>query len=209
MREWSGDCGFPWHVLETELNSLVSGAFTPDAAGQLKVLGEDGDALGVDGAEVGVLEQANQVSLRGFLEGHEGGGLNAEVGLHLLGDLADQALEGELADEELGGLLVAADLAESHGARAEAVRLLDPRGGGGGGLHAGGLGGDVLAGSLAAGRLLGDLLGAGHDGYAVGQVRGWDTGREGRVRGSGAGVKWVTGFWDGRGRTPSPEKSTP
>ena len=38
-----------------------------------------------------------------------------EVGLEVLGDLADEALEGELADKELGGLLVLADLAESDG----------------------------------------------------------------------------------------------
>ena len=34
-----------------------------NAPGELDVLGHDGDALGVDGAQVGVLEQADQVSL--------------------------------------------------------------------------------------------------------------------------------------------------
>ena len=73
-----------------------------DAAGELDVLGHDGHTLGVDGAEVGVLEEADKVSLEA-LEGEDGGGLEAEVGLEVLGDLADEALEGELADEELGG----------------------------------------------------------------------------------------------------------
>ena len=33
-----------------------------DTAGQLDILGHDGDPLGVDGAEVGVLEESDQVS---------------------------------------------------------------------------------------------------------------------------------------------------
>ncbi|GMR31604.1 hypothetical protein PMAYCL1PPCAC_01808 [Pristionchus mayeri] len=86
-----------------------------DAAGELDVLGHDGHSLGVDGAQVGVLEESDEVSLGGLLEGHHGGRLEAEVGLEVLGDLADQTLEGELADEQLRGLLVATDLAESHG----------------------------------------------------------------------------------------------
>ena len=44
------------------------GTFTTDAAGQLDVLRHDGDTLGVDGAQVGVLEETNQVSLTGLLK---------------------------------------------------------------------------------------------------------------------------------------------
>ena len=87
------------------------GTLSTDAAGELDVLGHDGDALGVDGAEVGVLEEANEVGLGRLLEGEDGGGLEAEVGLEVLGDLTDEALEGGLADEEVGRLLVLADLA--------------------------------------------------------------------------------------------------
>ena len=72
----------------------------------MDVLGHDGDALGVDRAQVGVLEETNEVGLGRLLQGHDGGALEAEVGLEVLGDLADEALEGELADEQLGGLLV-------------------------------------------------------------------------------------------------------
>ena len=140
---------------------MRSGALTTDSAGELHVLGHDGDALGVDGAEVGVLEEANHVSLRGLLEGEDGGALETELGSVLRGDLADEALEGQLADEELGALLEAADLAESDGARSEAVGLLDA-GGGGVGLLGSSLVGDVLAGVLGAGVLAGSLLGAGH-----------------------------------------------
>jgi hypothetical protein len=39
------------------------GTLASDAAGELDVLGHDGDALGVDGAEVGVIEEADEVRL--------------------------------------------------------------------------------------------------------------------------------------------------
>ena len=42
-----------------------------DASGELDVLGHDGDTLGVDGAQVGVLEETDQVSLGGFLKNKE------------------------------------------------------------------------------------------------------------------------------------------
>ena len=37
------------------------GALTADTAGELDVLGHDGDSLGVDGAQVRVLEQTDEV----------------------------------------------------------------------------------------------------------------------------------------------------
>nr|XP_041569802.1 uncharacterized protein LOC105758485 [Taeniopygia guttata] len=82
-----------------------SGALTADAAGQLDVLGHDGDALGVDGAQVGVLEEPHQVGLAGLLQRHDGRALEAQVGLEVLRDLAHQPLEGQLADQQLRGLL--------------------------------------------------------------------------------------------------------
>ena len=38
-----------------------------DTTRQLDVFGHDGDTLGVDGAQVGVLKQTHQVGLAGFL----------------------------------------------------------------------------------------------------------------------------------------------
>jgi len=84
-----------------------------DPPGQLDVLGHDGDTLGVDGAQVGVLEQPNQVGLAGLLQGTDGSGLEPQVSLEILSNLPDQPLEGQLADEQLGGLLVTPDLTES------------------------------------------------------------------------------------------------
>jgi histone H3 len=76
------------------------GALAADAAGKLDVLRHDGDALGVDGAEVGVLEETNEVGLGSLLQREDGTALEAEVGLEVLGNLADQALEGEPAGGE-------------------------------------------------------------------------------------------------------------
>ena len=111
----------------------------------------DGDTLGVDGAQVGVLEEGDEVSLDGLLESADGGALEAEVRLEVLSDLTDKTLEGQLADEELGGLLVATDLTVSVGTRLVLVWLLDTAGRGGG--LASGLGGELLARGLATGGL--------------------------------------------------------
>ena len=142
-----------------------------DAAGQLDVLGHDGDTLGVDGAQVGVLEQTDEVSLAGLLESHDSRGLESQVSLEVLGDLSHQTLEGQLADEELSGLLVSPDLTESHSSGPVSVGLLDSSGGGG--RLPGSLGGELLPGSLSSGGLTGGLLGTGHgDGSDDTDVRG-------------------------------------
>jgi len=133
---------------------------TAEAAGKLDVLGLDGDTLGVDSAQVRVFEQGDKVGFDGLLESTDGGGLEAEVGLEVLGDLTDKALEGQLADEKLGRLLVATDLTESDGTRLIAMGLLDTSSGRCG--LAGGLGSELLTGSLATSGLTGSLLGASH-----------------------------------------------
>jgi hypothetical protein len=131
-----------------------------DPPGQLDVLGHDGHPLGVDGAQVGVLEEADQVSLTGLLQGHDGRALEPQVSLEVLGNLPDQALEGQLPDEELSGLLVPPDLTESHCARPVPVGLLDAAGGRG--ALPSGLGGQLLPGGLATSGLPCCLLGTCH-----------------------------------------------
>merc|ERR1711911_6711 len=121
--------------------ALDLSALSADAAGQLDVLGHDGDSLGVDGAQVGVLEETNQVGLGSFLESHDSGRLEPQVSLEVLGNLTDETLEGQLADEELCGLLVTSDLTEGDSTRAVSVGLLDSSGGGG--RLASGLGGKL------------------------------------------------------------------
>ena len=139
-------------------------SLSTDSSGQLDVLGHDGDTLGVDGAQVGVLKQTDEVSLAGLLEGHDGGALEAEVSLEVLGDLTDETLEGELADEELGGLLVSSDLTESNGSWPVSVGLLDSSGGGS--RFTGSLGGQLFSGGLASGGFASGLLGTSHGGFS-------------------------------------------
>merc|ERR1711895_44318 len=129
-------------------------------AGKLDVLGHDGDTFGVGGAQVGVFEEPDEVSLRSFLESHDGRGLESEISLEVLCDFTDQALEGKLADEELSALLVTTDLTEGNGTGPVPVGLLDASCGRGG--FASCLGGELLAWGLASGGLAGSLLGTSH-----------------------------------------------
>ena len=90
--------------------------FATDTTGELDVLGHDGDTLGVDGAQVGIFEERNQVGFGGFLQGQDSGGLEAEVVLEVLSDFTNESLERKFAEEKVGTLLVFADLSESHSA---------------------------------------------------------------------------------------------
>ena len=69
-------------------------------ASELYVLRHDGDPLGVNSTEVGVLEQADQVRLGGLLKSENGAGLEAKFRFIVLRDFADQALKGLLADQK-------------------------------------------------------------------------------------------------------------
>ena len=81
----------------TKANKVLF-ALSTDAAGKLHIPGHDRHTLGVDGAEVGVLKQTDQESLRSFLEGAKRRALEANVGSVVLGDLADETLERELGE---------------------------------------------------------------------------------------------------------------
>ena len=118
----------------------------------MKITSHEGDALGVEGAEVAVREETSDVSFSRFLESGDGGCLPAETGLVAGGEFTDEALEGSLAHQQVGGLLVLLDLAEGDGAGSPAELL------GSGGLSSLSL---SLAGLLLG---LGDSggLGAGH-----------------------------------------------
>ena len=69
---------------ETRLGCLSS--FAADTSSKLNVLGHDGHSLGVDSTQVGVLEESNKVGLTGFLKGHDGGTLETQIGLEILGN---------------------------------------------------------------------------------------------------------------------------
>lgn len=49
----------------------------------------DGDTLGVDGAQVGVLEEGDEVGLDGLLKSTDGRRLESEIRLEVLSDLTN------------------------------------------------------------------------------------------------------------------------
>lgn len=55
----------------------------------------------MDGAEVGILEKTDEVSLGSLLEGQDGLGLESNVVLDLAGQVLDDPLEWQLSDEEV------------------------------------------------------------------------------------------------------------
>lgn len=87
----------------------------PESPSKLDILGLDGDALGMDGSEISVFKEGNEVGLGGLLEGTDGRRLEAQVCLKVLGDFTNQALERQFADQELGRLLVTTDLTKGDG----------------------------------------------------------------------------------------------
>lgn len=120
------------HIIEADDQGVDCGeqlgAFATDATSELDILRHDSDPLGMDGAQIGILEQADHVGLGSFLQSHDGGALKSKIRLEILCDLTDQALERQLSDEQFGRLLETTDLTKGDGTRPEAVRLLHPAG---------------------------------------------------------------------------------
>ena len=100
------------------------GALPTNTECQFQVARKNGYALGMDGAEVCVLKQGDQVCLASLLKSQDGDRLPAEVGLEVLADLAHQALKGNLTDKKLGGLLKFANFSQGPSTRAEAEAAL-------------------------------------------------------------------------------------
>ena len=134
--------------MQGRVDSAYSRSLAADSAGELEVLGHDGDSLGVNGAQVGVLEQSNEVSLSSLLKGQDGRSLEAKISLKVLCDFTNKSLEGELANEKLSALLVSSDFTKSDCTRAVSVGLLDTSSSRG--RLAGSLGGKLLTRSLSS-----------------------------------------------------------
>ena len=136
------------------------GSLSTDTTSELDVLGHNGHSLGVDGAQVGVLEETNQVSLASLLKGHNGRRLEAKIGLEILGNLTDQPLEWQLADEELSALLVTPDLTEGDSSWPVTMGLLDSTSSRGG--FTSGFGSQLLTRGLPSCALSCGLFSTGH-----------------------------------------------
>ena len=96
-----------------------------NTTGKLNILGHDGHTLGVNGTQVGIFKESNQVSFCSLLQGKHSRSLETKIRLKVLGNLTDQTLEWKLADQQVSRLLIATNFTEGHSARAVTVRLLD------------------------------------------------------------------------------------
>ena len=99
-------------------------ALATDSSRQLDVLWHDCDALGVNRAQVGVFEEADQVCFGSFLESADCCGLKTQVCLEILCDFTDQTLERQFSDQQLRGLLVSSDFTKSYGSWPEINEIL-------------------------------------------------------------------------------------
>ena len=140
----------------------VSVAVASNASGKVHILLLNGDALGMDGAKVGVLEESDHVSLSGLLESEDGGGLESKISLEIVGNFSDESLEGEFSNEELSRFLESSDLSEGDGTGLESVGSLDTGGGNIRSLTLGRLVGNGLSGGLGGSSLPGGMLGSSH-----------------------------------------------
>ena len=143
-------------VLSSSLEAPRLSTFTTDAASKLDVLGHDGDTFGVDGAQVGVLEKPDKVSLTGLLESQDSWALESQVSLEVLGNFTHQTLEWQFPDQQLGALLVTSDFTESDGSRPVSVWFLHSTSGWR--TLTSGLGSQLLSWSLSSGRFTCGLL---------------------------------------------------
>ena len=74
--------GFELFFVSAVSTNLSS--FTTDLSRELDVLRHDCNSLGMDRAQVGVFEQADQVALTGFLQGHNCCALESQISLEVL-----------------------------------------------------------------------------------------------------------------------------
>ena len=68
----------------------------------------------MDGTQVGIIEQAQQVSFAHFLQCHDGAALKAQVSLEVMVDFAHQTLEWDLANQQLGRFLLSSDFTQRN-----------------------------------------------------------------------------------------------
>ncbi len=111
-------------------------------------------------AQLGVFEHPDKIGFGRFMQTQNRVELVPQVSFEVLRNFFHETSDWFLWDEQFCGLLIAADLAESNGSRAVAMRLLDSTSSGS--RFAGGLCGELLAGYLSSSALAGCLLGSSH-----------------------------------------------
>ena len=120
-------CG-PKKGLMIWMGGKLQGTLCPLASnttGQLDVLGHNGNSLSVDGTQVGILKEPNQVGFGCLLQGHHSRGLEPKVCLEVLGNFTNEPLEGKLTDEELSALLISSNFPQGYSTWPVAVGFLN------------------------------------------------------------------------------------
>jgi len=114
----------------------------------------------VNRAEVGVLEQSNEVGFCSFLKRGNGATLKPQISLEVLRNFPHESLKRKLSDEKLGAFLVLPDFPQCHSPWTEPVRLLHTTGRRSG--LPGSLRRQLLTWRLTTGGLASGLLGTSH-----------------------------------------------
>ena len=104
---------------------IHSRSLTADASGQLNIFGHNGNSLGVNGTQIGILKEADHVGFTGFLDGKDCLRLESQIALVLGGNFSNKSLEGQLANKQLCRLLKLSDFSEGDCAGSESVWLLN------------------------------------------------------------------------------------
>jgi len=77
----------------------------------------------MDGTEIGVLEETNEISLRGLLKGGDGRRLKAQIVFESGSNLTNEALEGKLANQQISALLITTDFTKGHGSFLSVIKI--------------------------------------------------------------------------------------
>ena len=70
------------------MNKTESESFSSNSSGQLDVLGHDGDSLGMNGTEIGVFKESNEICLTGLLKGQNRAGLESQFSLVIMSNFS-------------------------------------------------------------------------------------------------------------------------
>lgn len=89
--------------MECELTGLhkISKSVSSDSLGQLEVASHDGHSLGMNGTQVGVFKERDEISFSGFLEGEHCRRLESKFLFPFMGDFSDHSLERELSNKKI------------------------------------------------------------------------------------------------------------
>ncbi|KYM95956.1 hypothetical protein ALC62_13404, partial [Cyphomyrmex costatus] len=127
---------------------------------QLDILRHDSNSLSMNGAEIGVFKQTNEISLASLLQRHNSRALETKIRFEVLSNLTDETLERQFTDQQFSALLVATNFSKSHSSGPITMRLLHSASGRR--ALTSGFGRQLFSGSLASGRLACCLLSTSH-----------------------------------------------